>query len=95
MWLMTDQSFLGWLLCSMTPFITCEVINLRSSREVWKDLDKLYGPTNRSKIIQLSMAFQVTRKNGKISDYLTIMKQLFESLALAREPISTISFLVY
>lgn len=82
-----DQALLG---CgSMTPSIISEIINFSISREVWKALQDLYGSTNKARKQQLKVTLHYTKKGSmKISEYLAIMKQDYDNLALVGAPVS-------
>lgn len=70
----------------MTPPVTTEVINLNTSRDVWKALEVLFGTVNRSRANQLRMTLQTTRKGTmKMDDYLILMKQNVDNMALIGE----------
>lgn len=93
-WVTIDQALLGWLYGSMTLVVASEVINTKTSRDVWKALEVLFGSTNKSRVNQLKRALQTTMKNGmKMFEYLSTMKQIGENLSLAREAISVSSLI--
>lgn len=64
------------------------MIDFKTSQEVWKAIEDLYGASNRARVNQLRNILQNT-KNGVIRmyDYLELKKQTSESLKLAGEPI--------
>lgn len=72
----------------MTPTIASEIINISTSREVWKALEDLYGATNKARKQQLKGILQNTKKGSlKMGEYLAIMKQTADNLALAGAPV--------
>lgn len=45
-WVTLDQCLKGWFLGSISPSVAIKVIDMNTSREVWKE--DLFGSTNRS-----------------------------------------------
>ncbi|KAL5575905.1 hypothetical protein UlMin_017604 [Ulmus minor] len=87
-WVTTDQGLLGWLFGSMEPVIACDVLRNETSSQVWDALKEWFGYANRSKVNQLRMSLQSTRKNSmKMNEYLASMKHIAHNVALAGEPI--------
>lgn len=41
-WITIDQALCGWLFGSMTPAIVADVVSFKTSREVWKALEKVF-----------------------------------------------------
>lgn len=75
-WVTVDQALSSWLFGSMTPAIAADVVNFNTSREVWKELEEVYGATSKARINQLRGILQNTKKGTmKMVDYLAITKQ--------------------
>ncbi|KAH7515301.1 hypothetical protein FEM48_Zijuj10G0012200 [Ziziphus jujuba var. spinosa] len=73
----------------ITP-VAIEVMDLNTSRDVWKALEVLFGTANRSRANQLRMTLQTARKGTmKMEDYLILMKQNVDNMAFARDSVST------
>lgn len=74
----------------MTLTVASEIIDFSTSQQVWKALEDLYGSTNKARKQQLKAVLQNTRKGSmKMSDYLSLLKQVAHNLALARTPVGT------
>lgn len=88
-WVTVDQALSGWLLGSMTPAVAADVVNFRTSREVWKALEEVYGATSKARVNHLRGILQNTKKGSmKMIEYLAVMKQASENLQLAGKPVS-------
>lgn len=60
----------------MTPSVACDVIELKTSREVWQALENLYGAASKARMIQLRKVLQTTKKDTmKMAEYLTFMNK--------------------
>lgn len=95
-WNIVNQALSGWLFSSMTLAIAANVVSFKTSREVWKALEKVYGATRRAKVNQLRGVLQNTKKGSmKMAEYLDIMKQAYENLQLAGNPISLDDLILY
>lgn len=87
-WCTMDQALLGWLYGSMIPTVAAEIINFSTTSEVWKALEDLFGSTNKARKQQLKAILQNTKKGSmKMTEYLTVMKQAADNLALAGAPV--------
>ncbi|MDV3183806.1 MAG: hypothetical protein Q8847_02445 [Sweet potato little leaf phytoplasma] len=88
-WVTVDQALYGWLFGSMSPAIAADVVNFKTSREVWKALEEVYGATSKARVNQLRGILQNTKKGStKMIEYLAVMKQAAENLQLAGNPVS-------
>lgn len=47
-WITVDQALSGWLFGSMKLAIAVDVVNFKTSREVWKALEEVYGATSKA-----------------------------------------------
>lgn len=78
----------------MKPSIAFEVVDLKTSQDVWHVLEDLYGVASKAHIIKLRKVLQNIKKGlTKMSDYLTFMKQTFKSLKLIGELV-TLNYLM-
>ena len=69
-WRSHDQVLLGWLLSSMSEGIISLVLNLETSREVWKAIEVQFGYQSKSRLLHLRYMMNSTRNDDlKITDY--------------------------
>lgn len=59
-WMTVDQALSCWFFGSMSPAIAVDVVNFKTSREVWKALEEVYGATSKARVNQLRGILQNT-----------------------------------
>ncbi|XP_038904321.1 uncharacterized protein LOC120090675 [Benincasa hispida] len=87
-WMAVDQLLLGWLYNSMTPKIAIQVMGFECARDLWINIQQLFGIQSRAEEDYLRHVFQTTRKgNLKMEDYLRTMKMNVDNLEQAGSPV--------
>ncbi|KAI3949981.1 hypothetical protein MKW92_017093 [Papaver armeniacum] len=88
-WLKTDQLLLSWINATLTEPILAQVVGLKTAREVWSFLESSFASNNYARTLQLRIQLHHMQKgNSTITDYLSKIKNISDSLAAAAQPVS-------
>lgn len=94
-WQVSDQILLGWLYSTVTTKIATQLIDCKSSQELWSQIQELVGANTKSKIMWYKSEIQRTRKGSlKMQEYLNKMKSLADNLQLAGCPFSQLDLFI-
>jgi histone deacetylase 1/2 len=66
-WWVTDQRVLSFLLGSMEPVITCQLIGCTSAMDVWAAVHRLYSAQSRANVHHVRRQLQSLRKDGMLA----------------------------
>ncbi|XP_075095175.1 uncharacterized protein LOC142173478 [Nicotiana tabacum] len=80
-WARCNDMVLSWLLNSLSKKIAESVLYSQSAKDLWGDLEEMFGQTNGAKLFQLQKELSaVIQGNTSVSSYFTKMKSLWEEL---------------
>lgn len=63
-WVVTDQLLLGWLYSSISIVIAAQLINCKTSRELWSSTEEMDGAATKAKELWFKGELQRTRKDS-------------------------------
>lgn len=82
-WIREDQLLLSWLLSSISPSLLSQVVRCKTTSEVWHLLEMFFVSRSRSRMLQLKVQLQTTKKGSlSIADYFAKMQSFVDDLAL-------------
>ncbi|KAI3981691.1 hypothetical protein MKX01_020634 [Papaver californicum] len=82
----TDQLLFSWINATLTEPILSQVVGLNTAREVWDYLESSFASKNVARSLQLRIQLHHMQKgNSTITDYLSKIKNMFDSLAAASQ----------
>ena len=69
-WDRQDQLILSWLLSSLTESVLAQVLDSKTSREVWTSLERMYASQSRARVYQLrSDLMRLSKGTSKMHEY--------------------------
>ncbi|XP_020672726.2 uncharacterized protein LOC110092497 [Dendrobium catenatum] len=95
-WLVIDQNLAAALCSTISPSVLSYVLHLESTNEIWCALQTRFQSSNRSKVIQLTKELHnVSMKNLSMSQYLTEIKKIVDSIASAGSSVDPEDVMIY
>lgn len=87
-WTVMDQLLLGWLYSSLSVDVAAQLIDCKTSRELWCSTEEMVGAATRAKELWIKGELQRARKGAlKMEEYLSKMKSLADNLQLIGSPL--------
>uniref|UniRef100_A0A5K0V5S1 Retrotransposon Copia-like N-terminal domain-containing protein n=1 Tax=Nymphaea colorata TaxID=210225 RepID=A0A5K0V5S1_9MAGN len=88
LWMKQDQLLLSCIISSMSKTVLAQVVELKTTYEVWIALKRSYAAHSRSRIMQLKEQLQgLWKRNLTMDDYFYKAKMLAHQLAVASKPV--------
>ncbi|KAK3221842.1 hypothetical protein Dsin_008867 [Dipteronia sinensis] len=88
-WKKSDKLLMSWIFSTLTPSVLGQVINSKSSFEVWSKIERTYSQRSMARIIQLKQQLQSLKKGAdSISEFVIKLKAVSDALASAEENVS-------
>jgi len=84
-----DQNIVAWLLSSMTIPILKKMVGLKTTSQIWYRSSTHFASHTREKIKKLKAQLKASKKDRSVHRYLLDIKNIVDTLAAVRAPIST------
>lgn len=80
-WMITDQLLLRWLYSSINLEVAAQLINCKTSRELWSSTEEMAGAVTKAKELWYKGELQRTRKGFmKMQEYLAKTKSIADNM---------------
>ncbi|KAG9453500.1 hypothetical protein H6P81_006404 [Aristolochia fimbriata] len=87
-WYALDQTIQSWIVATLSNSAIGQTIGLTSAPAMWLKLQRAYASTSQARLNYLRFTLQTLRKGTMtMSAYLENVKQIFDNLAAAGEPL--------
>jgi hypothetical protein len=84
-WYQQDKLILNTLILTLTEPILAHVVGLKTSREVWLTLERLFASESKARVMQLRYQLATLKKGAlPIVDYFQKAKMLAQTLARSK-----------
>lgn len=95
-WIRQDNLITAWLLSSMNTAIVAELLDCKTSREVWSHLSARFSSKHMARVLELKTKLGTTKKGTLgLQEYFTKIKNLVDALAVAGHSISHSDHVLY